>query len=226
MAVDQRGHRAEGLNRRPKPACDRPAKRQGTFPHHDLGFVHTDIKHLPKLRAADGKRGKRCLFVAIDRRSRSVHLAVEDDETEASAIAFLRQAAAAFPLQLTHVLTDNGSCFTPAFARAKRGAQHHHTKPRTPQTSGMVQRFNGRMGLEVLGITIHAHRDLEQLLRGFNATYNDQRQRVLNGKTLNQVTTKRLKVRRKLLRGKPQSRARPDNIAHARLIVEDAKEIS
>ena len=84
--------RAEGLNRRPKPACDRPAKRQGTFPHHDLGFVHTDIKRLPKLRAANGGRGKRCLFVAIDRRSRSVRLAVEDDETKASAIAFPRQA--------------------------------------------------------------------------------------------------------------------------------------
>ena len=125
--------RAEGLNRRPKPACDRPAKRQGTFPHHDLGFVHTDIKRLPKLRAADGGRGKRCLFVAIDRRSRSVRLAVEDDETKASAIAFPRQAAAAFPLQLTHVLTDNSSCFTPALARAraKRGAQRRHTKPRT-----------------------------------------------------------------------------------------------
>ena len=38
------------------------------------------------------------LYVAIDRRSRSVHLAVKDDETEASAIAFLREAASRFSL--------------------------------------------------------------------------------------------------------------------------------
>ena len=30
-----------------------------------------------------------------------------------------REAAAAFPFRLTHVLTDNGSCFTAAFAKAR-----------------------------------------------------------------------------------------------------------
>ena len=54
--------------------------------------MHLDVKHLPKLRTADGKWRKRFLFVAIDRRSRSVHLAVKDDETEASARAFLEEA--------------------------------------------------------------------------------------------------------------------------------------
>jgi len=39
--------RAEGLNRRPKPASPQPAKGQGTFKDYDLGFVHIDIKHLP-----------------------------------------------------------------------------------------------------------------------------------------------------------------------------------
>src|SRR3954469_9330416 len=105
--------KAEGLNRRPKPVSAQPAKGQGTFKDDDLGFVHLDIKHLPKLQTADGDRRKRYLYVAIDRRSRSVHLAVKDDETEQSAIAFLREAAAALPFRMTHVLTDNGSCFTP-----------------------------------------------------------------------------------------------------------------
>ncbi len=89
--------KAEALNRRPKPATDRPAQGQGTFRDYDLGFVHIDIKHLPKPQTSDGARRKRCLFVAIDRCSRPVHLAVKDDETERSAIAFLRAAAAAFP---------------------------------------------------------------------------------------------------------------------------------
>jgi hypothetical protein len=173
--------------------------------------VHIDIKHLPKLRTADGERRKRYLYVAIDRRSRSVHLAVKDDETEKSAIAFLREAAAAFPFRLTHVLTDNGSCFTPAFARVchELGAEYRHTKPYSPHTNGMVERFNGRVGSEVLGITIHSHAQLERLLRGFNAAYNARRQRVLDGKTPDQVVAERLKARRKLANPKPHgARAR------------------
>src|SRR3954452_13075892 len=39
--------KAEGLNRRPKPASTQPAKGHGTFKDYDLGFVHIDIKHLP-----------------------------------------------------------------------------------------------------------------------------------------------------------------------------------
>src|SRR3712207_3902008 len=167
--------RAEGLSRRRPPPSTRPARGRGTFKDHDLGFVHVGIKHLPKLRTADGERRKRYLYVAIDRRSRSVHLAVKDDGTERSAVAFLREAAAAFPFRLTHVLTGNGSCSTPAFARAcaELGAEWRHTKPRSPQTNGMVERFNGRVGGEVLGITIWSHQQLERLLRGFNAAYNE-----------------------------------------------------
>jgi transposase InsO family protein len=190
--------RADGLNRRPKPASERPAKGQGRFKEYDLGYVHIDIKHLPKLQTSNGERRKRYLFVAIDRRSRSVDLAVKDDETEKSAIAFLREAA--FPFRLTHVLTDNGGCFTPAFAKAciELGAQYRPTRPRTPQTNGLVERFNGHLGAEVLGITIYSHRELEQLLRGFNAAYNARRQRVLDGKTPDQVVAKRLKATPKL----------------------------
>ena len=190
--------------------------------------MHIDIKHLPKLQTADGERRKRYLFVATDRRSRSVHLAVKDDETERSAIAFLREAAAAFPFRLTHVLTDNGSCFTPAFARAcaELGAQYRHTRPYSPHTNGMVERFNGRVGSEVLAITIWSHQQLEQLLRGFNAAYNARRQRVLDGKTPDQVVAERLEARRRLPNAKPHGRAGPEDIAKARLIAEAAKEIS
>ena len=50
------------------------------------------MKHLPKLRDRDGSLRKRYLYVAIDRASRYVHLAVKDDETTASAVAFLTSA--------------------------------------------------------------------------------------------------------------------------------------
>jgi transposase InsO family protein len=220
--------RAEGLSRRPPPSSGRPRRGQGRFRDYDLGFVHIDIKHLPKLQTVNGERRKRYLYVAIDRRSRSVHLAVKDDETTKSAIAFLREAAAAFPFRLTHVLTDNGSCFTPAFAKvcAELGAEYRHTRPYSPHTNGMVERFNGRVGGEVLGITVYSHAQLERLLRGFNAAYNARRQRVLDGKTPDQVVAERLKARRKLANPKPYGRAGPQDIAKARLIAEAAKEVS
>src|SRR4029434_8259225 len=102
-------------------------------------------KHLPKLRSADGQSRKRYLYVAIDRASRFVHLAVKDDETERSAVAFLKEAVRAFPFQVTHVLTDRGSCFTAdGFEAAcqKLGVEHRKTRPYTPRTNGMVERFN------------------------------------------------------------------------------------
>jgi transposase len=76
--------RAEGLSRRPPPPSGRPKRGQGSFRDHDLGFVHIDSKHLPKLQTADGERRKRYLFVAIDRRSRSVHLAVRTTKPSAA----------------------------------------------------------------------------------------------------------------------------------------------
>jgi hypothetical protein len=41
-----------------------------------------------------------------------------------------------------------------------------------------------------------------------------------------EVVAERLKARRKLARGKPEGRAGPDDIAQARRIAEDAKEVS
>ena len=53
--------RAEGLNRRPPPSSGKPARGQGTFREYDLGFVHIDTKHLPKLQTTNGERRKRYL---------------------------------------------------------------------------------------------------------------------------------------------------------------------
>src|SRR4051794_3963671 len=64
--------KAAGLSRRPAPT--EPESATGKFEEYELGFVHVDVKHLPKLRTSDGECRKRYLFVAIDRRSRSVHL--------------------------------------------------------------------------------------------------------------------------------------------------------
>ena len=191
--------KAEGLGRLP-PAQQRQRK-SGTFKDYDLGFVHIDIKHLPKLRTANGESRKRFLYVAIDRCSRWVHLAVKDDELATSAVAFLKEAVRAFPFKITHVLTDRGSCFTAdGFEEACRQlkVEHRTTKPYTPQTNGLVERFNGRVQREVLGITIYSHRDLETLLKGFNQAYNRRRQRVLKGRSPGEVVRSRLAAEPKL----------------------------
>ena len=105
------------------------------------------------------------------------------------------------PLQGHHVLTDRGSCFTAEGFEAacrKLGVQHRKTKPYTPQTNGMVERFNRRIQDEVLCITIHSHRALEELLGGFAPAYNARRQRVLDGLSPDQVVAMRLREAPKL----------------------------
>jgi hypothetical protein len=157
-----------------------------------------------------------------------VHLAVKDDELTTSAVAFLKQAIRAFPFTVTHVLTDRGSCFTAdAFEAAcrKLKVEHRKTKPYTPQTNGLVERFNGRVRREVLGITIYSHRDLETLLTGFNQAYNRRRQRVLKGRPPDEVVRSRLAAEPKLAnrRYKPPD---SDALPQALQVVAAAKEIS
>jgi Integrase core domain len=94
-----------------------------------------------------------------------------------------------------------GSCFTTgAFARAcaALGAQHRTTKPYTPETTGMAERFNGRIEREVLTITVGSHRDLERLLKGYSQAYNARPQRVLNGRSPDEVARSRLAEKTKL----------------------------
>jgi transposase InsO family protein len=219
--------KAAGLSRRPPPAT--PAKAAGKFKEYELGFVHLDVKHLPKLRTADGEWRKRFLFVAIDRRSRSVHLVVKDDETEASARSFLEEALAAFPFRVTHVLTDRGSCFTAeGFEKLcrKLGAEHRKTRPYTPRTNGMAERFNGRVQREVLGITVAGHNDLERLLAGFSSAYNARRQRVLGGRSPEEVVREGLARDRSLANPAYRPPADPCVLPKAMLVIERAKDVS
>jgi transposase InsO family protein len=219
--------RAAGLSRRPAPAA--PERAAAKFQEYEVGFVHMDVKHLPKLRTAGGEWRKRFLFVAIDRRSRSVHLAVKDEETEASATAFLKEALAAFPFRVRRVLTDRGSCFTAeGFGKACRehGVEHRKAKPCTPRTNGMAERFNGRVQREVLGITVASHRDLERLLAGFNTAYNARRQRVLGGRSPEAVVRERLGRDTSLANPAYRPPADPCVLPKAMLVVARANEVS
>ena len=127
------------------------------------------------------------------------------------------------------MLTDWGSCFTADGCEAacrRLGVEHRTTRPYTPQTNGLVERFNGRVQREVLGITIYSHMDLEHLLHGFNQAYNARRQRVLKGTSPDEVVRQRLKAEPKLARSHAHSPPDPDIRSRAMHVIQVAKDVS
>ena len=126
------------------------------------GFLHLDVKYLPKLA---GRRSY--IYVAIDRATRYVYAEVLYDLKAATASQFVRRVCADFPLPVRVILTDNGFEWTdrcaggghahipghPPRASGRHavdvacrqlGIEHRTTHPR-PQTNGMVERFNRRI---------------------------------------------------------------------------------
>jgi transposase InsO family protein len=150
-----------------------PRKAYKPFRDYEPGFVHVDVKYLPQM--ADESR-RSYLFVAIDRATRWVFIQIKPNKSAASAAAFLKALRKACPIKITRILTDNGKEFTDRlFASRERkasgehefdllctelGIEHRLTRPRRPQTNGMVERFNGRIS-EILAT--HHFKSGEQL---------------------------------------------------------------
>ena len=64
-----------------------PSEPHRAFKLYEPGYLHVDVKYLPQMQD-EAKR--RYLFVAIDRATRWVFVAIKDNKTAASAKAFLR----------------------------------------------------------------------------------------------------------------------------------------
>ena len=145
-----------GLSQRPREAA--PATQR--FAPQPFGFVHIDLKHLPRL---DKKPAY--VFVAIERTTRFVHVEIIPDRSGATLAACLERFLRAFGHPVHTILTDNGSEFTDRFGAArwhrrdrgtgapplrpglpKHGVRHKLTRPYRPQTNGMAERFNRRLG--------------------------------------------------------------------------------
>jgi len=60
----------------------------------ESGFVHIDVKYLPQM---SDEIARRHLFVAIDRATRWVYVAIKPDEAAASAKTFLNVLCQACP---------------------------------------------------------------------------------------------------------------------------------
>lgn len=156
-----------------------------SFKDYDPGFIHIDIKYLPKMPDEDRRR---YLFVAIDRATRWVHLAVFPDKTAKSAQCFLDNVVAKAPFYIKKLLTDNGKEFTDRYIPngereptgnhvfdqtcTQHGIEHRLTKPAHPQTNGMVERFNGRISEIVKQTVFHTSKELTDTLTNYLKIYN------------------------------------------------------
>lgn len=154
------------------------------FKHYEPGYIHIDIKFLPKL---NGER--KYLFVAIDRKTRLVYVKIYDDKTAKSSVDFLEECIKFFPFKITKILTDNGKEFTDRF-RPKtdfkptgnhildkncdlHNIEHRLTKSKTPQTNGMVERMNRRIVDNVLEpIIFNDYNELEITIKQYIDAYN------------------------------------------------------
>lgn len=65
----------------------RPKQAHKPFKDYEPGFVHIDVKYLPQM---PGETKRRYLFVAIDRATRWVFVAIKANKTAAGARAFLK----------------------------------------------------------------------------------------------------------------------------------------
>lgn len=204
-----------------------PKSTHKPFKDYVPGFVHVDVKYLPRMQ--DEER-RRYLFVAIDRATRWVFVQVKSNKTAASARAFLAALVKACPIRIERILTDNGREFTNRLlARAdagehefdalceQLGIEHRLTRPRRPQTNGMVERFNGRIADILNTHHFRCAEDLEQTLARYVTLYNHHLpQSVLKGQTPVEAMKQWHTTRPELFHKKPYDRAGCDIYQNAR----------
>ena len=142
--------RREGLSKladlQPVPQGEEAPKK--TFKDYEPGYLHIDIKYLPKM---PDESARRYLYVAIDRATRWVFLRTYRDQTERSSVDFLRRVHKATPFKITKLLTDNGTQFTDRFTSKDKqptgkhvfdkqcqelNIEHRLAPARHPQTNG------------------------------------------------------------------------------------------
>ena len=158
-----------------------------SFKAYEPGYLHIDVKYLPQM---PDETKRRYLFVAIDRATRWVFVRIMSAKTAANAKRFLKELSSQCPIKIHKILTDNGKEFTDRlFASLQRGPtgqhefdqlcaqlniEHRLTKPKSPQTNGMVERFNGRIADVLKTNRFRSGEDLEQTILRYVKLYNTQ----------------------------------------------------
>ena len=190
------------------------------FKAYPPGYLHVDVKYLPQM---GDETARRYLFVAIDRATRWVYIAIKPNKSAAAAKAFLKALAKACPIKISRILTDNGKEFTDRLFGAKDrgpsgqhefdqlcealGIEHRLTKPRCPQTNGMVERFNGRISDILKTHHFNSGEELGQTLHRYVELYNHHLpQSALGSKTPVQAMKEWFKSNPELFHRKPYDR--------------------
>jgi transposase InsO family protein len=188
-----------------RPAA--PVAATGVFDSHPFGFVHVDLKHLPRLEGRPAY-----VFVAIERTTRFVHLDIVESRDAKTIAGCLERFLDSFGHKVHTILTDNGSEFTDRFGGArwqpegrtpsgkhlfdrvcaKAGITHRLTRPFRPQTNGMVERFNRRIAEALRDAPaaratqgknrFKTHSQRNAFITGFVRAYNRTRLRCLDYK--------------------------------------------
>lgn len=172
-----------GVSKREAVSVDKPKLKP--FKAYVPGFVHVDVKYLPQMADEDKRR---YLFVAIDRATRWVFVAIYGTKTAANARRFLAALSKAAPFHIQTILTDNGKEFTDRFITSgertptgehafdllctELGIEHRLTQPKHPQTNGMVERFNGRIADLLRTHHFRSGEELETTLLRYAWLYN------------------------------------------------------
>ena len=190
-----------GVSARPKKE---PAPIAAFEVERPAGFIHMDVKYLPPLA-----RKRSYAYVAVDRATRFAYVEILPNREAKTAAGFLERFLQSFPLKVHTVLTDNGSEFTDRFAVdkkgkpdgkpsgehafdvlcAQRGVRHRLTRPFRPQTNGMVERFNRRIGEHLAKVprgqaahhrSFASHQERDDYLIAFVTDYNRTRLKCLD----------------------------------------------
>lgn len=215
--------RRRGHGRLPVEA--RLKRQTQPFKAYEPGYFHLDVKYLPQM--AD-ETARRYVFVAIDRATRWVFIAIKSHKTAAAARSFLNALAKASPCHVRTILTDNGKEFTDRLfgKRAKEpsgehefdelcqalGIEHRLTRPRTPQTNGMVERFNGRLEQVLRSHHFNSAEDLQSTLLRYVWLYNHHLpQKALGHECPVQALKRWQKSHPDLFSRQVRNRAGPDN---------------
>lgn len=224
--------RRAGLSGRQRRAAAPGSDQEGgkepkPFEAAPFGYVHVDLRYLAKLEG----RGE-YVFVAIERATRFAWIEIIPDRSAGRVAAAMARFIAAFGRTPHTVLTDNGAEFTDRFGGdvagrtgrpsgrhafdrlcAAHGIEHRLTRPYTPKTNGMVERFNRRLGEAIADIpsfrddarrrgTFASHAERAAFLLDFVTAYNHTRLRCLGYRAPIEVLNNLLGDNTALVRGR------------------------
>lgn len=166
-------------------------------------LVEIDVKFVPK--TMENKQYYQ--FTAIDCASRWRYLKIYEDQTNHSAIDFLKELIEIAPFRIRTVKTDNGSYFTNRYTGYLKSSNplnprlhdfdllcqekniiHYLIDPGKPAQNGKVERSH-RSDQEIFydRNRFKTLKDLERKIRIWNQEYNNLEHCGLNGKTPNEM---------------------------------------